>query len=245
VLALGFTGEQELPTGPLEFWLLPALGVGASTPTRLEGGLRPEAHPISADGASVTLTAARADVDGDGRDEAILGVPFADDEHCALFLFDVEADRVTMRGELALDEPCATGQIAPVELDGDDWVDLVWLSARLDGSDRRLSILWNDGSGQFSLDRRSIVSDRAASPQAFALLPPNAARPSSLAVATPLELQVVAIDPATRAPDAQRLRSLSGCTGLAAADLNGDGVVDLAAAVRGNLQVFTALLEEL
>jgi hypothetical protein len=247
VLALAFAGEPEAeaPRGPLEFWLLSALGVGPSTPTRLDGALPADAHPLSLDGASVTLTATSADVNGDGFDEAIVGVPFADDDHCALFLFDVEPDRVVMTGELALDEPCAIGQIATFELDGDDSIDIAWLTARQDGTDRRLSIFWNDGTGQFSSDRRSIVSDRAASPRTFAILPANAARPNSLAFATPLALELVAIDPATRALAQQTPRPLSGCTGLAAADLNGDGAVDVAAAVRGNLQVFTARLEDL
>jgi hypothetical protein len=242
VLALAF--NQETGDGVLQFWLLPALGSSTGEPVLLAGGLPANAHPIYPDDLGFSLAAASADLDGDGREEAILAMPSEDAEHCALLVFDVHADHVTTRVEQQVTEPCAHVELAPVHADGR--VDLAWLTGRADGSDRRLSIFWNDGAGGFSADRRSVVSDRAASPQAFTVLPPNAARPTSMAYATPLGIELVTLDAAAGAVgEPQPLSPLEGCTGLRAADLNGDGVADLVAAARGNLHVFGASLKAL
>jgi FG-GAP-like repeat len=244
--ALALAVSSDLPDAKLEFWLLPALGTSIGSPVLLSGGLPEGAHPIFPDGQGFSLATAVGDVDGDGRDEAILAMPALDDEHCALLLFGVDPSRVTERGELIVPEPCAHIELAPVQADGDGRLDLACLTGRADGTDRRLSIFWNDGAGAFSLDRRSIISDRAASPQAFALLPANAARGTSVAYATPLGLEQVGIDGATRAlGEPVPLFPLAGCTGMTAADLNGDGAVDLVAAARGNLHVLEAGLESL
>lgn len=241
-LALAF-GEEPVDRA-LQFWLLPALGSSTGEPVLLSGGLPANAHPVYPDGEGFSLAAASADVDGDGRDEVVFAMPIDDDEHCALLVFEVSSDRVTERAQQTLTEPCAQVELVPVRAEGR--VDLAWLTARADGSDRRLSIFWNDGTGQFSVDRRSIIADGAASPQAFAVLPANAARRTSVAYATPLGLERVTIDAATGAVgEPLPLLPLEGCTGLSAADLNGDGAIDLVAAARGNLHVFEASLEAL
>jgi hypothetical protein len=245
VLALAF-GAEPGDSAALQFWLLPALGNSTGEPVLLSGGLPANAHPVYPGGLGFSLAAASADVDGDARDEAILAVPIDDAEHCALLVFEVDSDHVTQRLEQRVTEPCGHIELAALDADGDRHVDLAWLTGRVDGSDRRLSIFWNDAAGGFSVDRRSVISDRAASPQAFALLPANAARRTSVAYATPLGIESVTIEPATHAiGEPQSLSTLAGCTGLRAADLNGDGIVDLVAAAGGNLHVFEASLEAL
>jgi hypothetical protein len=243
VLAIGFDELIEPPA--LDFWLLPQLGNSAGTPVRLSGALPADARPFFDGTQGYSVTTASADVDGDGRDEALLGLPRQDDDHCALWVLDVEPDRVTIRSELDLAEPCARGQLVPVP-DGNGRVDIAWLTSRLDGDDRRLSIFWNDGAGLFSIDRRTVVGGAALAPQAFALLPATGARGTTLAYATPAGLELVAIEPSTRALGTPvPLFPLAGCTGMTAADVNGDGAVDLVAAARGNLNVLAASLEAL
>jgi hypothetical protein len=244
VLALGV--DDLVDPYQLDFWLLPQLGSSAGLPVRLSGALPADALPFRPDRDGVSLTTASADLDGDDRDEALLAIPRQDDDHCALWVLGVESDRVLLRGELDLAEPCAKSQLVPLQADADESIDIAWLTARSDGTDSRLSIFWNDGAGGFSVERRSIISDRAAAPQAFAILPPNAVRSTTVAYATAIGLELVGIDPATRELGAPvPLIPLAGCTGMTADDVNGDGVVDLVAAARGNLNVLAAELEAL
>jgi hypothetical protein len=244
VLALAFS---EVPNDVgIQFWLLPALANSPGTPSRLAGGLPPDVHPVIADGQGLQLASISADLDGDGRDEALLAMPGQDAEHCALLAFGVEPQQVLEKRRLIVPEPCAQIELAAADADADGRVDVLWLAGRADGSDRRLSIFWNDGTGGFSVDQRSIISDFAASPLAFAVLSANAVRSTRIAYATSLGLELVPITPVTRElGPVELLAPMLGSTGLTAADINGDGTVDLVAAAGGNLQVLAAGLDPL
>jgi hypothetical protein len=242
VLAIGSPGP---PTDTsLQFWLLPALASSPGTPALLAGALPADVHPVvGAGGLSMALAA--ADLDGDGRDEALLAVPGQDDEQCALLVFEVEPDRVTLRGDVRLHEPCQRAQISTVNADGDGRLDVAWLTGRADYGERSLSVLWNDGGGNFSADRRSVIGDRAVSPQAFALLSSTSVRSTTMVYATQAGLERVAITPTRALGTPEPVAELVGCTGLTAADVDGDGAADLVAAARGNLHVLRADLERL
>lgn len=237
VLAVGSPGEPTDAT--LQFWLLPALASSPGTPVLLAGALPADVHPVVGEGG-LSLFGAAADLDGDGRDEALFATPAGDGEQCALLAFEVEPDRVTLRSDVRVAEPCARAEIAAVHADGDGRPDLGWLTGRADGSDRSFSILWNDGAGGFSAERRSVIADRSVSPQAFAVLGDSGARGTQVVYATQTGLERVSIT-ATRALGApEPLLPLEGCTGLTAADVDGDGATDLVAAARGNLHVLRA-----
>jgi FG-GAP-like repeat len=246
VLALGFNQQAQLSNSNLHFWLLPALATSAGTPVLLEGQLAPDLHPVTADGAAFNMGLAVADVDGDGRDEAILAMPGADDDHCGLVIFGVEPERVLERNHIVLNEPCAQLELLAVDVDQDRSTDIAILTGRADGTERQLSVFWNDGAGAFSNDARSVVSGPDESAQTFAVLPATPARGVSFAYATALGVELVAVAHSTRQMDApQTISSIAGCTGMTAADLNGDGATDLALASRGNLEVLKASLESL
>jgi hypothetical protein len=244
VLALAYQ-EQALPANEApEFWLLPELTSSVGSPIRLSSTWPADAHPVLGDLEGLSLAVATADVDGDGRDEALLATPMTDDEHCGLHVLRIERDRVELLAQVVVPDPCALLELSPVDVDGDDRVDVAWLSARADGGDRRVSIFWNDGAGGFSSERRTLLNEPLAAPQAFAFLPQSPMRSPSLVLATPSGLELRALD-ARALGAAEPLVDLSGVTGLTAGDLNGDGTVDLAAAVRGNLVLLGAALESL
>lgn len=246
VLALGFNQQAPLPNPNLHFWLLPALATSAGTPVLLEGQLAPDLHPVTADGAGFNMGLAAADVDGDGRDEAILAMPGADADHCGLVIFGVEPERVVEREHIVLDEPCARIELLAADIDQDRSTDIAILTGRADGTERQLSVFWNDGAGGFSTDARSIVSGPVESAQTFTVLPATPARGVSFAYATAGGVELVAVAQSTRELAApQTVSSIAGCTGMTAADLNGDGATDLALASQGNLDVLKASLEAL
>ena len=242
VVAVAF---REPPTNAsAELWLLPDLVHSAGSPVRLAGTLPPEARPLLDVNLGFSLAAAAADLDGDGRDEALIAVPVMDDEHCALLTFRIEADRAELLGQVVVAEPCEQVALTPVHADADGRMDVAWLTSRADGSERRLSLFWNDGVGGLSSERRTLIADPASAPQAFALLPASPARGPSVVVATASGLERLPLDGATRQlGPPETLLELPGVTGLTAGDLNGDGAVDLAAASRGNLTILGATLE--
>jgi hypothetical protein len=244
VLAVGFS---DLPADArVQFWLLPAVALSEGTPVLLAGALPPEAAALAPDLASFRMATAVADVDGDGRDEALLATPAQDEEHCQLLVYGVEPDHIALRGSVLAAEPCARADLAVVDVDADGYVDVIWNTGRADGSERQLSVLWNDGAGAYSVERSTVIAGRAVSPQAFAVLPATTVRGLSVAYATALGLELVPFDVATRAlGEVVFLLELPGCTGLSAPDLNGDGARDLVAAARGNLTVLEAALEAL
>jgi VCBS repeat protein len=262
VLALAFVDDPA--NDGVQFWLLPAITSSAGTPVLLAGTLPPEMRPVYFGGVAadtpegLSLASVATDLDRDDRTEAILSMPALDDEHCALLVYEVEADHVVLRSQATVAEPCAHVELLPADVDGDGYTDILSLTARADGSERRLSVYWSDGLGGLSSELRSIIADPAAEPQAVTILPPAPALPPraglivppspggpSVVYATPSGIERVAIGAERALSPAESLVSLDGCTGLTAADLNGDGAIDLAAAVRGDLRIFKAALEGL
>jgi hypothetical protein len=107
-------------------------------------------------------------------------------------------------------------------------------------------VFWNDGAAAFSSERRTQVSDPADSPLAFSVIAPTPTRGFSFVYATARALQQVSVsDGARELGPLSTLAEVEGCTGLVAADLNGDGATDLGLARQGNLSVMKAILESL
>jgi hypothetical protein len=246
VLALAFEpnlmGALELDRG-LQFWLLPALLTSDGTPVRLSTALDPALQTLSVQAnGELSLACSAADFAHTGSDQYLLALPKGDDQHCALFEFDVTETSLVARNQSELDDTCTFVRIAPFDADGDGLTDLLLLAGSGDRNDGRLSILWNDGSGAFEGTRRTLLSSDA--PSAFAVLPATPARPVSVAYTTASGVYLVTATADARTFEPPRLLvDRTGCTGIAAADLNGDGAVDLAYAADGNLIVLRSSLE--
>lgn len=245
VLALAAAAEV---TDTPEFWLLPALTTSPGTPVQLSGGLPPILHPVSStdSGDGLSLATATADIDTDGRDEALFAMPAEDANHCGLLISTVEPTKLVERALIGIDEPCSKVELLPMDMDNDGFVDVALLTGRLDGSERQLSIFWNDGRGGFDRERRTLVADATVSARAFAVLPPTPALGVSLVYATRDGVERVSLGEDPRALGSPSLLApVRDITGITAADLNGDGAVDLALAARGNLNILRAALEAL
>jgi hypothetical protein len=242
-LAFGFDPQGNLdPTQGLQAWLLPALA-SEGTPARLAAQFDPELEPVSPTDPSgrLSLSVSAADVDADGRDEAVLAMPSAGGSQCTLLSFGVSRERLDPRAKWTIDEGCRRVDLRPLDADGDGAVDLLLLSGA-DASAGNLSVFWNDGSGAFDVQHRTLLSSNA--PRAFAVLKATTARPLSIATVNQQGLFLITASQQARefAPPGEPIAS-GDITGLVAADFNGDSAMDLAYAASGNINLLKAVLE--
>jgi hypothetical protein len=149
-----------------------------------------------------------------------------------------------VRGTVVLDEPCLTPQLLAVDPDADDHMDLAILTGSLGAPGRKLVVLWNDGAGGFATAGASLVSAAGDSPEQFTVLPATALAPFAFAYATDQAAVMITTTPGARHFGAPRMvASLRQGTGIVAADVDGDGIRDLAVAASGNLRVLRAALQ--
>jgi hypothetical protein len=245
VFALGVPDDYSLENQVYSAWLLPDLRHGGDGPELLDWGFDARFAPVR-DYALVARLLA-ADMDGDGIDELITAAPVDAGAHCLVEIAHVEREltRLAVASSVELDLGCdPEPALAAVDLDADGARDLAIIAGV--GSSRRLLVLWNDGAGGLAGERATSVLDDGEQPRAFALFQSTPGGPQRLAVVTPNELRVLEASGSTRAfRDLGYGRPLLDGTGVTSADVNGDGVVDIAVADAGNVRVIHAALEGL
>jgi hypothetical protein len=231
-----------------QLWLIPALESSNPRATRLAFQLDPRflaAHDDETGVRIIHLVSASADLDGDGRDEALWAMPADAGQHCGLAIVALAADGTTVvpRGTVVLGEPCSGAQMLPVDADQDGSVDVAILTGAPGAKDRRLLVLWNDGNGHFSSSDVTLVSG-ADSPQGFTSLSAIPSRPFTFAYVTDSTAVLVSATATARQfGPAHEIVSLVGGSGIVAADVNGDDAVDLVLATSGDLVVLKAALK--
>jgi hypothetical protein len=247
VLALTTTGDPE--SNDYQFWLLPALETAEGPAVSIGGRLDPRVQPLyaAAPDVALSLVGAAADVDGDGRDEAIWAMSADETTHCALVIVDAtsaEKPEIVVRDPIVLDEPCLRAQLLPIDADGDGNVDIALLNGAAGQADRKLLVLWNDGAGGFASSDVATVNVDGESPEQFTVLPATPDRPLAFAYVSGHGLwQATAMHAGSRVfGPSQVLAELERGTGIVAADVNRDGVLDLAVADSGDLRILKAKL---
>lgn len=202
----------------------------------------PQARPVSVLRKEVATLQTSADVDGDGRTEGIVLAPWNDQEiKAALYVLRVTDDgQGLLEGTPVVLEKAITqrGQLEAEDLNGDGAPDLVLLTGGDDGP-RELMILWNDGHGAFVKEAVTRVTLENETPQGFTLARLHEGGTRSLVYVTGREVRVAELDVAART--LRETRTLEGAgalrygTGIAAGDVDGDGVDDLVVADAGSL----------
>ena len=244
-LALQRNGNLLNLEAGLQAWLLPALA-SDGTPHLLHTDFDQELAPMLVGdlAAPASLSVVSLDIDQDGRDEVAMAMPRKDGAHCSVLLFTVEADRLEPRSSSIVDEACEQVELRPLDADGDGAQDLLLLTGGSEpSSGGSLSVFWNDGRGGFDARHRTQLTGDA--PHALAVLSATTAHTLEIAYVNAEGLFLVAATQQTREFEPPRLQEAhQGCTGLVAADFNGDGATDLAYAADGNLHVLKATLGE-
>ena len=253
-------GEQADVT-KWSLWLVPDIGGGQEPPRRLLlDAVPPDAVPvtINREGGQLSATAAAADLEGDGFDEALLLMPVWDKAQpdltktavgCVLLIYDVDGatNTATSKGVLRFDEHCPLPELSTVDLDGDDAPDLLMLIGDPERQARRLEILWNDGKGGFSADNRSIIADENGRDiRAFSVFPTakldddGCLAPPRLAIVTDQWLQLASrtVDVGRRCRHRGRgefdhlvaAQEFHDAHSVVVTDPNGDSIPDIAVA---------------
>jgi hypothetical protein len=250
-LVLGANNETVEGIG---LWLIADLRNRTSQPQLLDWKLDPDVKPVRgthmADGElpELDVLAAAGDLDGDGIDELALAAPSVDRERCHVLILQLRGANpgYTVRSHeaLTLSTPCLKGdQLAIADLDADAARDLVLLAGAPTDS-RGVHVFWNDGAGNFAPEEStSLTGDDVV--EAFAVYRPTPGDRLRLAYVTRDRLHVLqatdrarAFEPAPGVVDAE----LEQATGVAAGDVDGDGIADLIVADSGSIRLFRAQL---
>jgi hypothetical protein len=205
----------------------------------LAPGMAPLGGPLGENELSIRLSA--GDLDGDQLSELVLIAPNEDGDRCLASVSRVSASPEPSLVELqtlSLDAPCYDAAVDVFDLDGDQAPELVLL---LGGPNtRELTVLWNDGSGGFDENEASSLAVHGESPRAFThFRAPDSS--TMLAYVTSIGVRLLRSRGAERAfDDAGSVAQLGNGTGIVAADVNGDRIVDLAVTDFGGIRVLRA-----
>jgi len=234
------------------YWLLAGINDPRLSPLRLDIHPDPSLLPTfvlpSSMEKRLSVSGTAADLDRDGFDEALWAMPTNDQLGCGFEWFSLAADGVSLgkRGLVTLpSEPCADPELLAADVDGDGFVDVALFTGQVGIPGRLLHVLWNDGSGGFSASNSSLVNVSGDSPEAFSFLPRTALAVGAFAYVTSgaLVLRRVNGDRQFDTLNLDEPPALSHGTGIVAADVDGDGVPDLAVADSGDLLLLKGQLQ--
>ncbi len=238
----------ETPDAPLTPWLLRDFS-RAALPQRVDMTLPEVVDPrlspsTTAIGFSLHLATASADLDGDGLDEVVFASAASRGDGCAVLVVSGGSDDtpLVLRDSVIIDEPCRRPQVSIADIDDDGALDIALLGA--DGEDiHSMFCFWNDGKGGFAESARTRVTPNDQSPLAFTALPRTATRRSGFAYVTDDGAHFVGELGSRKFSLPQRLLKQGNTTGITSADVDGDGVLDLAVAASGELIILRSRLK--
>jgi hypothetical protein len=182
------------------------------------------------------------DLDGDGLDELLLAAPAAAGEQCLLMSTAMVGESARVLTRVALDERCgAQADLQLIDLDGDRRPEIVLLT---DAPGRRkILVFWAEANGSFGPGEMTELAT-GEEPLGFTWFRALAESQPALAYVTETALVQRPLLPGLRQfGEPSPARALERGSGIVAADVNGDGVTDLAVADRGAVRIWRSLLE--
>jgi hypothetical protein len=244
---------KMLPSSTFRLWLAkatstPMASVTPQLASPVKGPtLRSDAAPFvgteTAFGISALL--AQGDVNGDGVPEVVMLLPrsaLGDGADSQLLIAKARSDATAfdVSDPIALGVHASTdGQLAVVDVDDDGALDVVALTGP-EGA-FTLVVYWNDGKGGFSPQRSTAIATSGDLPTGFALVRVALNEPRAIAYTTLKSVVLAHINPKDRTARPERLDvTMKGATGIVAADIDGNGVEDLAVADSNNIVILRA-----
>ncbi|HEY3497252.1 MAG TPA: VCBS repeat-containing protein, partial [Polyangiaceae bacterium] len=226
-------------------WLLPDFSSGMSAPRRLEWSFDPRILPVIPDPefAPLAVRFSAADLDADGADELLIAAPIEGGSRCVLAWAGLANEGSTLGREqqIVFDASCSFEPPFEVrDLDGDGARDLVIAVGR--DENLGLDVLWNDGSGRFSLERSTRIEDPNGI-LAFTTYERSSGGPA-LAYTSVQEVSWLDANADRTFSELGKLGGFQFATGITAGDIDGDGVIDLAVADAGAVRVLKAELAQ-
>lgn len=133
------------------------------------------------------------------------------------------------------------GQLEFTDVDLDGAEDAVLLTGANIGM-RALYVAWNDGKGNFSTSRALQVNVGNDTPEGFAFVSADTSGVPRIAYVTRHSIILATVDAKGRSISSRTtLLATTSATGVAAGDVDGDGVQDLAVADEGNVTILRDL----
>jgi hypothetical protein len=238
--------EGKLADAPPQMWLLEDIANKTHSPKYLGWTVDERTRPLGGPSAEDELSArlAAKDLDGDSIDELVLVAPGDEEARCIVNVASVVGEPPVLehRDVVALDTPCYETVVEVSDLDADDAPDIVVLVGELAGT-REALVLWNDGRGGFSSEDATSLATEGEKARAFTAF--RAFNGKTLfALVTERSIRLLRPLGSARAFEEERvLATLDFGSGVVAADVNGDEIVDLAVADAGSVRIFHAELE--
>jgi hypothetical protein len=245
VLPFAFSPTPDDALGQPEMWLLEDVLNKTHSPLNIGWHVDKHTRPLGGpSGEELSARLAAKDLDGNTIDELVFVAPGDDDVGCIVNVASVvgEPPQLELRNVVALDMPCLETWIEVTDLDADDAPDIVVLVGDREGT-REPLVLWNDGRGDFSSENATTIATAGERAHAFTTFRAFGGK-TLFALVTESSIRLLRPLGAARAFDEERvLATLDLGTGVVAADVNGDRIVDLAVADAGSVRIFHAELE--
>lgn len=226
-----------------QFWVIPSVFTAGSRAQRLEVPFDPRLEPATGTGATdlrISVANAAADVDGDRIEDGLWLMPAERGTRCGLVVVSGTDGQssLTVSPPVVLDRPCLAPRLESLDADGDGRADLALLTGGAGGPDRQLHILWNDGQG--FVTRSETLASGSDLPQDFTVRAPGGGRLPELAYVTSDSVRLVSGSATRVLAPARTISPLVRGTGIVAADVTGDGLLDLVVADSGHLGLLRA-----